>query len=158
MEVCTAKTPLKLKYGADGSIQVLSDVPVASPLCIAAPPPPPPPPPGRPDHYFSCTQDLAGGARLPYPFCNASLSEDERLDDLIALTTCEEKAAAITSSGASIPRLGVPMMGSAEDTHGVGGGCIPANMLQPGSNSTGCPTTFPAGPGTYIYFLFFLRN
>ena len=145
MAPCTGK-PLKLKMGTDGLIQVISDVPIASPLCIAASVPPPAPPPARPDHYFSCTANLAGGARLDYPFCNASLSEDARLDDLISRATCEEKAGAITSSGMAIPRLGVPLLGSAEDTHGVGGGCIPPDLLVPGSNSTGCPTTFPAGP------------
>ena len=52
----------------------------------------------------------------------------------------------MTSSGAAIPRLGVPLLGAAEDTHGVVDGCIDPSLL-PGSNSTGCPTTFPNGPG-----------
>jgi hypothetical protein len=135
---------LKFKLGDAGVLEVLSDVPVATPLCLGAPPPPPDPPPNRPSHYFSCTKDLAGGVRLPHAFCNSSLPEAQRLDALLAAATCAEKAAAITSSGAAIPRLGVPRLGSAEDTHGVGGGCIPAANR---SNNTGCPTTFPAGPG-----------
>ena len=38
-------------------------------------------------------------------------------------------------------------LGASEDTHGICDGCIPAKLLPPGSNSTGCPTTFPNGPG-----------
>ena len=57
------------------------------------------------------------------------------------------QAAAITSSGAAIPRLGVPVLSAAEDTHGVVDGCIDASLLPGGTNSTGCPTTFPNGPG-----------
>ena len=82
-----------------------------------------------------------GGARLPFPFCNASLPLDERLADLLPRATFAEKAALLTSSGAAIPRLGVPRLGSAEDTHGIGSACGSA-----APNSTGCPTTFPAGP------------
>ena len=139
-----------LRFSYDGTTQqlrVLSSVHVAEPLCLAAPVPPPAPPPHRPDHWFSCTANLAGGARLPHPFCNASLPEEVRLNDLVGRATCLEKAAAVTSQGAAIPRLGVPRLGSAEDTHGVGGGCIPVAQRDPNSNSTGCPTTFPAGPG-----------
>jgi hypothetical protein len=88
---------------------------------------------------------LEGGPRLNHSFCDASLPEDVRLDDLLSRTTCAEKSEAITSNGASIDRLGVPMLGAAEDTHGIGGGCMPANLAAP--NSTGCPTTFPNGPG-----------
>ena len=89
--------------------------------------------------------NLAGGPRLNFPFCNESLPEDERLDDLLTRATCAEKSQAVTTSGVSIDRLGVPMLGAAEDTHGVGGGCIPSDSVAP--NSTGCPTTFPNGPG-----------
>ena len=130
---------------AGESLRIHSAVPTADPLCLGAPPPPPSPPPGRPNHWFSCTQNLAGGPRLTHAFCNASLPEDERLDNLLSLATCAEKSAAVTSSGQAIPRLGVPQLGAAEDTHGVGGGCMPATAAANGS--TGCPTTFPAGPG-----------
>eukprot|EP01079_Euglenida_sp_SAG-EU17-18_P005307 gene5306-5343_t len=107
------------------------------------PPVPPSPPPGKPGHYFSCTSNLTGVGRLPWPMCNASLPLDVRLADLLSRATYQEKAMAITSDGEAIPRLGVPQMGSAEDTHGVGGGCgMPSSP-----DSTGCPTTFPAGPG-----------
>jgi hypothetical protein len=148
MVPCDSSKALKMALDAEtGQIHILSKVPIANPLCLGAPLPPPAPPPGRPNHYYSCTAGLRGGPRLPYPFCNSSLPEDERLDDLIARATCDEKSAAVTSSGAAIRRLGVPLLGSAEDTHGVGGGCIPATELPTNSTSTGCPTTFPAGPG-----------
>jgi hypothetical protein len=134
---------------AGQQLRILSKVPIANPLCLAGLVPPPPPPPHRPDHFYSCTAGLAGGARLTHAFCNDSLPESARLDDLLAQLTCAEKAAAITSAGAAVPRLGVPRLGSAEDTHGVGGGCIPAARRNDpnSSSSTGCPTTFPAGPG-----------
>eukprot|EP01052_Picozoa_sp_SAG31_P040455 SAG31_NODE_5861_length_2285_cov_1.991766_3_plen_357_part_00 len=144
MVPCSDKA-LTFKLTADHTLEIVTKVPVAAPLCLGAPPPPPQPPKGRPSHWFSCTLNLAGGSRLPYPFCNASLPEEERLDDLLARATCKEKSEAVTSSGASIDRLGVPLLGAAEDTHGVGGGCIPADLAAP--NSTGCPTTFPNGPG-----------
>lgn len=130
-----------------GELKILSKVPVAAPVCLGAPPPPPIPPPGRPNHYYSCTAALAGGARLSFPFCNSSLPEDERLSDLVSRATCFEKAAALTSTGAAIPRLGVPILGAAEDTHGIVDGCIDPALLAADSNSTGCPTSFPNGPG-----------
>ena len=43
-----------------------------------------------------------------------------------------------------MPRLGVPPFSASEDTHGVGCGCAPPT---PSTNGTGCPTTFPNGPG-----------
>jgi hypothetical protein len=140
-----ASSPIRLTPLAGGQLQIHQSVPTANTLCLGAPPPPPRPPPGRPEHYFSCTAMLAGGPRLSHPFCNASLPMEARLDNLLGLATCAEKAAVLTSSGAAIPRLGVPKLGAAEDTHGVGGGCMPAARAANGS--TGCPTTFPNGPG-----------
>eukprot|EP00756_Hemistasia_phaeocysticola_P023476 Hpha_TRINITY_DN15896_c2_g1::TRINITY_DN15896_c2_g1_i1::g.191891::m.191891 len=96
-----------------------------------------------PSHYHSCTYNFTGGARLPYKFCNASLPLEERLDDLVQQMTYVEKAQALTTDGVSVPRLGLPLLRSKEDTHGVGSGC--GRPLT--SNSTGCPTSFPAGIG-----------
>ena len=45
------------------------------------------------------------------------------------------------------PEARGPLLGAAEDTHGVVDGCIDASLLPAGSNSTGRPTTFPNGPG-----------
>ena len=66
----------------------------------------------------------------------------------MALTTYEEKAGVMTSTGLAIPRLGVPNLGSGEDTHGIASGCL----RDPAPNSTGCPTCFPAGPNTGAAF------
>ena len=145
MAPCSDKA-LVFKLTVSNTLAIQTKVPVATQTCLGAPPPPPEPPAGRPSHWFSCTENLAGGPRLSHPFCNMSLPLDERLDDLIARTTCAEKSQAVTSSGATVDRLGVPMMGSAEDTHGVGGGCMPLGSPKP-NGSTGCPTTFPNGPG-----------
>eukprot|EP01043_Picozoa_sp_COSAG02_P035934 COSAG02_NODE_2604_length_8443_cov_6.439593_6_plen_293_part_00 len=144
MAPCSSNA-LTFKLTSSNTLEVVSKVPVASPLCLGAPPPPPQPPQGRPNHWFSCTANLAGGPRLRFPFCNASLPIDDRLDDLLSRATCAEKSQAVTSSGASIERLGVPLLGAAEDTHGVVDGCIPSGLTAP--NSTGCPTTFSNGPG-----------
>ena len=87
-----------------------------------------------------CTLNLTGtGPRLGFPFCNSSLPQEERLADLIARMTPQEKCSNLVNG---VPRLGVPVFTASEDTHGVGCGCGEA-----GVNSTGCPTTFPNGPG-----------
>ena len=82
MAPCSDKA-LTFKLTSSNTLAIQTTVPVAAALCLGAPPPPPEPPMGRPSHWFSCTLNLAGGARLPYPFCNATLSEKERLDDLL---------------------------------------------------------------------------
>jgi beta-D-xylosidase 4 len=71
-----------------------------------------------------------------------------RLDDLLDRATYDEKAGVMTSTGLAITRLGVPSLGSGEDTHGIASGCI----SDPAPNSTGCPTCFPAGPNTGAAF------
>jgi hypothetical protein len=104
--------------------------------------------PALADRWRTALRRRSGGPRLPYAFCNASLPLEARLDDLLARTTYEEKAGVLTSNGLAIPRLGVPQLGSGEDTHGIASGCIsPA-----APNSTGCPTCFPAGPNTGAAF------
>lgn len=96
-----------------------------------------------PSHYHSCTANFSGGSRLPYPFCNASIDTETRLDNLLSLMTLFEKAMSLDTSNPAIPRLGVPSMQSGESTHGIATGCG-----SPGSDqSTGCPTSFPSGTG-----------
>ena len=105
---------------------------------------------GLPPHYYSCTTNMtSGGPRLPFAFCDAGLPLDERLDDLLRRASYAEKAAVLTSDGAPIPRLGVPRLGSGEDTHGIASNCASA---QAAPGSTGCPTTFPAGPNAGAAF------
>ncbi len=108
----------------------------ASPAAVSA----------TPSHYNSCTQNLTGvGPRLAYPFCNASLGNDERLADLLSRMTLAEKAFSLDTDNPSIPRLGVPGLQSSESTHGVACGCLSPHDRAAGS--TGCPTSFPSGTG-----------
>ena len=64
----------------------------------------------KPGHYYSCTFNFTGGARLPYPYCNASLSVEERVADLLSRMTYEEKSAALDTGNPAVFRLGVPSM------------------------------------------------
>lgn len=52
-----------------------------------------------------------------YPFQNPSLSEEERLDNLVSLMTIDEKINTIVGQG--VPRLGVANPGSTEAIHGI---------------------------------------
>jgi len=53
-----------------------------------------------------------------YPFNDANLSPEKRIDSLLSLMTVEEKVAVLgTQTG--VPRLGVPNIGSTEGIHGV---------------------------------------
>jgi hypothetical protein len=38
----------------------------------------------KPSHYHSCTFNFTGGARLPHPFCDASLDIETRVSDLLS--------------------------------------------------------------------------
>ena len=75
-----------------------------------------------------------------YPYCNASLSVEARVADLLSRMRPSEKAAALDSGVPAIARLGVPSMHSGEALHGAATGCLGA----PWPGSTGCPTSFPA--------------
>ena len=55
--------------------------------------------------------------KYEYPFQNPSLSEEERVENLLSLMTLEEKIA--TFSGLGVPRLGVPDPGRSEAIHGL---------------------------------------
>ena len=47
---------------------------------------------------------------MPHPYCNASLSIDERVADLLSRMTYEEKSAALDTGNPAVFRLGVPSM------------------------------------------------
>ena len=88
-------------------------------------------------HTHSCTLNLAGGDRLDFDFCNASLPIGQRLSDLVSRMTYEEKCASLDTSNPAVPRLGLPSMSGGESTHGISSGCGKPS----GPNSTGwCPT------------------
>eukprot|EP00949_MAST-11_sp_MAST-11-sp1_P001970 g1970.t1 len=96
-----------------------------------------------PAHYYSCTFNFSGGARLPFPYCDPGVDLETRLDDLLSRMTPFELAASLQTSMPAIERLGLPSLQSSESTHGVMSGCgKPAE-----ENSTGCPTSFPSGTG-----------
>ena len=56
--------------------------------------------------------------------------------------TYEEKSSSLDTGNPAIERLGLASMSGGECTHGVATGC---GAAAPGS--TGCPTSFPSGPG-----------
>lgn len=74
-----------------------------------------------------------------YPYCDSSLSVDERVKDLLARMTLAEKIDITASNQHGVPRLGIRNIIYGEGLHGVFAGCA-----EPASNSsTGCPTDFP---------------
>eukprot|EP01046_Picozoa_sp_COSAG06_P013670 COSAG06_NODE_831_length_12041_cov_5.766789_14_plen_234_part_00 len=51
-------------------------------------------------------------------YCNASAPIDARIESLLGLLTMNEKTASVLESGKSVPRLGVPTLGSTECLRG----------------------------------------
>lgn len=81
------------------------------------------------------------GAPITKTYCNTSASLEDRVQDFVAAMNDTERAAALQTPAPAIPRLGAPQFTYGEALHGAAQGCIPP---PPGSNSTGCPTSFPA--------------
>ena len=98
---------------------------------------------GAPLFWNSCTENFAGGERLPFPYCNSTLSTSERVADLISRLTPEEKCAALDTGNPQIDRLGIPSLPGGEALHGVVSDCGEVG----GDDSTGCPSSFPAPIG-----------
>jgi beta-D-xylosidase 4 len=99
----------------------------------------------KPQHYYSCRLNFVKDSpRLPYKFCNASTHVEERLDDLLGRLSDWEKTMVLRVQGYNIPRLGVPKLGSHENTHGIKTSCGLQNVHK---NNTGCATSFPSGTG-----------
>lgn len=57
-------------------------------------------------------------AQYIYPFHNTTLSDDERLDNLLSLMTIDEKINAL-STDLGVPRLGIRTTGHSEGLHGL---------------------------------------
>ena len=74
-----------------------------------------------------------------YPFQDTSLSEDERLDNAVALMTVDEKIGTITGQG--VPRLGIANPGATEAIHGIvrGGDADLPNLGNAGQFGGGRP-------------------
>jgi beta-glucosidase len=53
-----------------------------------------------------------------YPFNDPNLAEDKRIDNLLSLMTTQEKID-VLGTRTSVPRLGVPNIGSSEGIHGI---------------------------------------
>jgi beta-glucosidase len=85
--------------------------------------------------------DPAAAPQAPYPFQDASLPAEQRIDNILSLMTIDEKIACL-STQTGVPRLGIPSFGGSEGLHGVvqrGGG---------NANRPAIPTTqFPQVPG-----------
>ncbi len=73
-------------------------------------------------------------AQAQYPFQNADLPVEERITNLLATMTLEEKIAVLGTSTA-VPRLGVPNAGNSEGLHG---------LVQRSLGGLGQQTTIPA--------------
>ena len=80
-----------------------------------------------------------------YPFQDASLPEEERLDNLISLMTLEEKIAHLSPRLPGIPRLGVEGTRTMEGLHGLALSG-PANWAVKGEGAAPT-TTFPQSIG-----------
>eukprot|EP00729_Bicosta_minor_P021738 gene21738-28208_t len=99
--------------------------------------------PARPSFWNSCTFNLTGGARLKDDYCNPDVALQLRVKDLLSKMTYEEKSAALDTGNPPVYRLGIPSLQGGESTHGVATGCGIAGAN--GTDSTGCPTSFPSG-------------
>ena len=62
----------------------------------------------------SCADPAFKGA----DYCNHSLPIDARVEDLLGRLSMEEKTAHVLESGHSVPRLGIPRLGSGECLRG----------------------------------------
>jgi xylan 1,4-beta-xylosidase len=104
---------------------------------------------GVPPNYWACQNDAPSRS---LPFCNASLSIDDRLDDLVDRLTLAEKVhmlspdaslgdACCTHTG-NISRLGIPSyMWLVEANTGVQAACITMTTSSSSSSSTSTNTT-----------------
>jgi len=103
----------------------------------------------QPSFYDAGVSACVPGAGYDhFPFCNASMSVDDRVRDLIARIADEDKANLLTARGfeksrgrQALPELGVP-------SYYWGSNCIHSSMS---SNCTDgpdsrCSTSFPSGP------------
>jgi beta-glucosidase-like glycosyl hydrolase len=84
----------------------------------------------------NCT---SGGPNSKLPFCDPGLPVEERVEDLVGRLLPIEKSLVCSNHNPGVARLGVPHIPFAEALHGVVSSCGTPG----GSNSTGCPSSFP---------------
>jgi hypothetical protein len=115
-----------------------------------APPPRPPPPHPSPPPPVSPPVWACAAGFDHFPFCNASLSIDQRVEDLIGRINDSAKANLLTARGGpggmqSFPSLGVPAYyWGTNAIHGIDNGACTADGR--------CPTGFPSGPNVASTF------
>jgi beta-glucosidase len=78
------------------------------------------------------------GQQPRYPFQDPNLPVEQRIDNLLSLMTVEEKINCL-GTRTSVPRLGVPNIGSSEGIHGL--------VLRGGRGAAITTTQFPQPPG-----------
>lgn len=85
------------------------------------PPSPPSPPQAQEEEYklqYACDPD--GPPELLFPFCNTSLSDEDRVTDVISRLTISEKFEQLINTAANVSRLGIPdYQWWGEGLHGV---------------------------------------
>lgn len=95
--------------------------------------------------FFLFLLPYAGIHARVYPFQDTTLSDGQRLDNLLSLMTLEEKIANFSSRPAGVPRLGVRGTRSMEGLHGLAHSG-PANWAIKGEHEAPT-TTFPQSIG-----------
>lgn len=120
---------------------------VSSACRVEAPPAGPPaavavPPPGVPGHRAAAPLSPAGPAPAARAFANPDLPAEQRIDDLLAALTLEEKIECL-SSRPKLPRLGLRLTGQVEGLHGLALG----DGSGWGRNQPVPTTTFPQSVG-----------
>ena len=82
---------------------------------------------------------IRGSKSHRFPFCDQTLSFDDRAADLVSRLTLLEKQSIFDNSAKAVPRLGLPAyQWWSEGLHGANEPCVSDGAL------TKCPTSFPA--------------
>lgn len=118
--------------------------------CQPQPPPQPSPPPPAPPLPPSPPQWACAAGFDHFPFCNASLTINQRVIDLISRINDSSKPNLLTARGGphgmqSFPELGVPAhYWGTNAIHGIDNGACTSHGH--------CPTEFPSGPNVAATF------
>ena len=88
-----------------------------------------------------------GDPTSKFPFCDQTMSLDDRAADLVGRLTLEEKQSILDNSAAAVPRLGIPAyQWWSEGLHGPLEPCVTDGKV------TKCPTSFPAASASAAAF------
>ena len=108
---------------------------------------------GQPSYYDAgVTACVPGKGFDHFPFCNTSLSIDQRVTDLIGRIDDTDKPNLLTARGhlknrgrQALPKLGVP-------SYYWGSNCIHSSMFSNCTADGKCSTSFPSGPSMAATF------